>query len=231
MITAAIIIARAGSKGIPNKAMATVGGRPLVEHAIAHADVSALVDWIAITSDGQDILDAGRHAGIRAYLRPPGLASDSATVDAAARHGVESLEHDIGARVDRVAILYGNVLRPPQLMDRAIGKLMATGCDSVQGVYPVGKTHPYWMKTLDGDRLGMYQPNTIYRRQDLPPVYMLDGGVIAVTRASLFNFDPTGKDPHRFLGTDRRAIITQPGEVIDIDTPDDLARARAVYGP
>ena len=29
------------------------------------------------------------------------------------------------------------------------------------------------------DALGMHQPNRIYRRQDLPPVYMLDAGAIA----------------------------------------------------
>ena len=95
----------------------------------------------------------------------------------------------------------------------------------------MGKMHPLWMKKLGGafgDKLEMYEDNFIYRRQDLPPVYMLDAGVLAVTRQSLFNFDPTGKEPHRFLGEDRRAIVTRPGDVIDVDDPLDLALAEAV---
>jgi len=75
--------------------------------------------------------------------------------------------------------------------------------------------HPYWMKKLGGptgDELQMYEDNRVYRRQDLPPVYMLDGGIIAVTRRSLFTTVPGA--PHAFLGRDRRAVVTQPGEVV-----------------
>jgi CMP-N-acetylneuraminic acid synthetase len=99
----------------------------------------------------------------------------------------------------------------------------------VQSVCPVGKMHPYWMKTLAGpsdDQLQAYQPNTVYRRQDLPPVYMLDGGVIALRREALFILDPA--QPHAFLGTDRRAVITRPHDVVDIDEPHDLALAEAI---
>lgn len=129
-----------------------------------------------------------------------------------------------------MVILYGCVaIRPPDLIDRAIEKLNATQCDSVQSVYPVGKTHPYWMKRLvghDGDQLEAYTPNTVYRRQELPPVYMLNSGVLAVSRKSLFTVDPA--QPHAFLGTDRRAIVTGADEVVDIDDELDLALAQAI---
>jgi len=158
------------------------------------------------------------------FARPAELAHDTATVDAAGRHGIESWEQQHKRQCNYVALLYGNVaLRPADLTDRAIAKLIETEADSVQSVYRVETTHPYWMRKLTGpagDVLENWQPNEVYRRQDLPPVYMLNSGVLAVTRQSLFNTDPA--HPHQFLGRDRRAVVTGQHEVIDIDTELDL---------
>ena len=103
-----------------------------------------------------------------------------------------------------------------------------TNADSVQSVCSVGKNHPYWMKTVDLDtgKLGMVQENQVYRRQELPPVYMLDGGVIALTRSSLFSL--VEGQPHAFLGSDRRAVVTEPGDVVDVDTKEDFAIAEVI---
>jgi CMP-N,N'-diacetyllegionaminic acid synthase len=226
----AIVIARGGSKGFANKNLQHLMGRPLVAWTLEHALSSQRVDEVILSSDSPGILEVGRQMGVRVYERPAELASDSATVDAAARHGVLAWEAERGRQCRYAAILYGNIpLRPADLTDRALTKLIETEADSVQSVYPVGKNHPYWMKTLTGDfhdRLGMYQPNHIYRRQDLPPVYMLDGGVIAVTRASLFRV--VESEPHAFLGCDRRGVVTSAGEVVDVDEEVDMIYAEAL---
>jgi len=227
MRTLGVILARAGSKGLPGKNLADLCGRPLLAWTIEHSRAAKCLDHIVVSTDGPALAaEAVRH-GITVVDRPADLASDTATVDSAARHAVETIEHQSGQRFDAVVILYGNVpLRPADLIDRAVAKLAATHADSVQSVCPVGKMHPYWMKKLgasgagETDRLEAYQPNTIYRRQDLPPVYMLDGGIIAVTRQSLFTVVPG--QPHAFLGGDRRAVVTAPGEVADVDTAVDL---------
>ncbi len=225
----AVILARAGSKGLPGKNAAIVAGRPMLLWTIDHARAARGLTHIYLSTDGAVLADLGRSAGIGVIERPAALATDHATVDAAARHAVETIESQIGTHTRAVVILYANVpLRPPGLIDGALEKLFNTGCDSVQSVCPVGKMHPYWMKTLGSagrpsDALGMYQDNAIYRRQDLPPVYMLDGGIIAVTRQSLFTVEPG--QPHAFLGRDRRAVLTQPGEVVDVDDATDLRLA------
>ena len=96
----------------------------------------------------------------------------------------------------------------------------------MQSYADVGKHHPWWMVRLgEGGRIEPYEPSTVYRRQDLPPLVLPDGGVIAVRRRSLFTVTPG--QPHAFLGADRRGIVSPPGAVIDIDGPDDLERARA----
>ena len=105
--------------------------------------------------------------------------------------------------------------------------LRETGADSVQSYYRVGKTHPFWMSRLDDHgHVSQFIENRIYRRQELPSLFMPDGGVIAVRRASLFTVREG--EPHAFFGRDRRGIETREGEVIDVDTALDLAVAEAI---
>ncbi|HCD31295.1 MAG TPA: hypothetical protein DER01_02745 [Phycisphaerales bacterium] len=230
MTTIAIIIGRAGSKGLKHKNMRPLGGKPLTAWTVEHALQSKLPQAVILSSDGEAILDVGRSYGVHCYNRPDELSGDTVTVDAAVRHGVSQWENESGKTASAIAILYANVaLRPDDLTDRALQKLIDTGCDSVQTVYHVGKTHPLWMRKLTGkdeDIVEPYIPNEIYRRQDLPPVYMLNSGVLAVKRDCLFDVDPA--HPHNFLGQDRRAIVTQETDVVDIDNEIDLLLAQAV---
>ncbi|WP_428387834.1 cytidylyltransferase domain-containing protein [Mucisphaera sp.] len=224
--TLALILARAGSKGLPGKNELVIAGRPMLAWTADHARAAGLTH-IALTTDGDRLAAMGQSLNLEVIHRPADLASDTATVDAAARHAVEVLEAQRGKPFQSIVLLYANVpVRPTGLINRALTTLHETGCDSVQSVCPVGKNHPWWMKTIDGEgRIQPYVDNTAYRRQDLPPVYMLDGGLIALKREALFITDPG--EPHAFLGSDRRSVITQPGEVIDIDTAADLAVAEA----
>jgi len=228
MNTIAIILARGGSKGLPNKNALPLGGKPLAAWTIEHAlGCKRLSDIVASTDMPSVLRLAGRY-GVHAYERPAELAGDHITIDAAARHAAKRWQAEHGQTPDAVAIMYANVpIRPHDITDRAIELLETAGGDSVQSVYPVGKNHPLWMRTLgDGGELKHYQPNRIYRRQDLPPVFMLDAGAIVVRWASLFNVDHT--DPHAFLGKDRRGMEVPAGAVVDIDTALDLRLAEAI---
>lgn len=219
-----LILARAGSKGLPNKNALPIAGKPMLAWTIEHALQSEGIGRVVLTTDGESLAQIARDCGIEVVVRPDELANDTATVDSAARHALAEIDDDR----EHVVLLYGNVpIRPADLSDRALAMLGETGADSVQSVCPVGKMHPYWMKTVDTatGTLGMYVENNIYRRQELPPVYMLDGGVIAVTRQSL-NTVVEG-EPHAFLGNDRRAVVTQPGDVVDIDVAADFKVAEA----
>jgi N-acylneuraminate cytidylyltransferase len=219
----AVVIGRAGSKGLPGKNVMPLAGRPMIAHTIEDALQAETVDRVIVSTDGQAIADAARQAGVEAFMRPAHLASDSATVDSAVRHAIGTTDGDESI----IVILYANVpIRPDDLIDRAVRELSETGADSVQSYSDVGKHHPYWMVTLDDKhRVQPHVKNTAYRRQDLPRLFIPDGGVIAVTRSSLFK---VAGEPHAFLGEDRRGIIVPPGSVVDIDGPADLAVAQAI---
>lgn len=223
MTVLAVVLGRAGSKGLPGKNWRTVAGQPMICHSIEHARAAATVDHVVVSTDGEEIADAARAMNVPVVMRPGDLADDQATVDAAARHAVTHGEVD----AEIVVILYANIpVRPAGLIDRAVAMLRDTGADSVQSYCDVGKHHPYWMVKLDETgRVQANVPNTVYRRQDLPKLLLPDGGVIAVTRRSLFTVVPN--EPHAFLGSDRRGIEVAAGEVIDVDNALDCAVAEA----
>jgi len=229
METIAIILARAGSKGLPNKCALPLCGRPMVEYTIDHARQSRCVGPIVVTTDSPEVARVARARGVEVVDRPAELATDTATVDAAARHALETYERERDFRAGIVVLLYANVpIRPPGLIDRAVEHLLRTGCDSVRSVVRVDKQHPDWLHRLQGDRMIKFRPNDIYRRQDLEPLYYHDGAVIVVTRSSLYTPPAHDGDAHAFFGRDRRAIILQPYESVDIDTPADFELAEAL---
>lgn len=227
----AVIIGRAGSKGLPGKNVMPIGGAPMIVHSIRHAQQSKTVGRIIVSTDGQTIADAAAAAGAEVIMRPASLATDSATVDDAVRHAVLAS----GDARDIIVILYANIpVRPPDLIDRAVVELHAhPEAQSVQSYSDVGKHHPWWMVQLEGvsgsvraGRVQAYHPNTVYRRQDLPPLFLPDGGVIAVRRESLFTV--VEGQPHAFLGEHRRGIVNPSGAVVDVDTSLDFAVAEAM---
>lgn len=247
----AIILARAGSKGLPGKNREVVAGRPCAQWTIDAALEADTVARIGLTSDDHELLDMARRSGIEAWTRPADLANDDATIDDAARHALQRAEREAKLPDDHpIVLLYANVpVRPADLIDRAVRLLIETGCDSVQSFATVGKFHPWWMVRVSGD--GRLEPwegdelfHGVYRRQNLPPAHVPDGGVIALTRRALTlgrvgqASEPAGSagarqdaprapSPHAFLGADRRAVVTAPGEVVDIDSPVDLMVADA----
>lgn len=229
----AIVLARGGSKGLPRKNAAVIAGKPCLAWTLEDALRSTRVARVALSTDDPELSEIARRLGVGVVDRPAELASDRATVDDAARHAACAL--GVGAH-ENVVILYGNVpIRPPGLIDRALELLITSGCDSVQSYAGVGKFHPWWTARVD-ERDGAVRPwegevlnHGVFRRQDLPPAFIPDGGVIALTRrALLLEIPGVPPGPHAFFGLHRRGVINPEGAVIDIDTEPDLALARAV---
>jgi len=227
MHTVAVILVRAGSKGLPDKCVLPLCGRPVLSYTIGHAQSSRFVDEIILTTDSPRAKAIGRAAGLFLVDRPAELASDTATTQDATRHAVAQYESCTHRQADIIVALGGNVpIRQDGIIDRCVDRLVQTGCDSVQTVGPVGKYHPDWMYRLDDGRMMQYRPNNIVRRQNLEPLYCLDGAVVVVRRELLFSPE-TATNPTAYLGQDRQAVV-QEEESVDIDTLADFYRAEAV---
>lgn len=225
-----IILARGGSKGLPGKNSASVAGRPCVAWTIDAAQGAGAVGRVIVSSDDERVNAIASEHGCEVIERPSELASDTATIDDAARHAYEA----IGSPDVPIVILYANVpVRPESLIDDAVKLLIDTGCDSVQSYARVGKHHPWWTVRVGED--GGVKPwegrvlyHNCFRRQDLPEAMVPDGGVIAVRPDALMRRLGAPEGPHCFLGVDRRGVVTGEGEVIDIDSRIDRLVADAV---
>ena len=227
MHTVAMILACAGSKGLPNKCILPLCGRPVLAYTIAHAEESRRVGAVAITTDSHPAAEIARAAGVTVFDRPPHLATDGATASDTSRDAVRQYETITGRWADLLVLLGGNVpVREAGLIDRCVDLLAETGCDSVQTVVAVGKHHPDWMYRVETGRMQPFRASRIVRRQELEPLYELSGAVVVARRDLLLGSDGN-PDPTAYLGTDRRAVIERE-ESVDIDTLRDFYLAEAM---
>ena len=100
MYVLGVILARAGSKGLPDKCVRPLRGRPVIDYTFDHALAAESLDVIVLTTDSEPAKRLGRARGITVVDRPAELAADTATVDDAARHAVMTFEKDAARKVD-----------------------------------------------------------------------------------------------------------------------------------
>jgi N-acylneuraminate cytidylyltransferase len=229
MNTLGVILARGGSQGLKSKHLLPLLGRAVIGHTFAHVHAAQRLTRVVVSSDCPRILALAAANGFDVVRRPAELATDTASVQDVLLHALDAIEVRTTARFDAVATLYGNVpVRPPGIIDEAILLLESSHCDSVRSFCPVGKWHPAWLSSLDGDRAIALRPGSIHRRQDLEPLFLHDGAIVVSSRASMEAGRANRSDPHAFFGTDRRAVRTEFGAAVEVDTRRDLLLAEAI---
>lgn len=222
MRTVGLVLARAGSAGLPDKNILPLLEKPVVAYTLDAACGAERLDFVAVTSDSPEVLALARSRGVAAIGRPRRLATARAHIRGAIEHALRHLDKKLALAFDAVAVLYGNVpVRPEGIIDRCIDLMEKTAADCVKTFVPVGKFHPLWMSKIDADGVvSPYEPTEIYRRQELPPVYVHDGAVLLIRTANL-----TGRSG--FFGRVTRAVLCDPSEVVDIDSRADFFAAEA----
>jgi CMP-N-acetylneuraminic acid synthetase len=229
MNTLGVILARAGSVGLRSKHLRPLLDRAVIEYTFDHARSAMGLSRIVVSTDCPGVKRLAREHQLDVIDRPAELAGGDASVQDVMLHAMHTVETTSDFRADALVVLYGNVpVRGSGVIDAAIQLLRETSCDSVRSFCPVGKWHPAWMSKLDGDCVEPLQAGTIHRRQDLTPLFLHDGAVVAVSRASMLRGRQFPDDPHAFFGVDRRGIRTEMGETVEIDHERDLFWAEAV---
>lgn len=229
MNTLGVILARAGSQGLKNKHLLPLNGRPVIAYTFDHVRASNRLSRVVVSTDCPQIAALAQREGFETIARPTELATSDASVQAVMLHAMNAVESGSQFRADALVVLYGNIpVRPNGIIDEAIELLEASRCDSVRTFCLVGKWHPAWMSRLNGDHVESLKPGSIHRRQDLEPLFLHDGAVVAVSRQSMLKGQASPDDPHAFFGTDRRGVKTGSGQTVEIDERRDLYWAQAV---
>lgn len=217
----AVVAARGGSKGLPGKNIADLGGRPVVAWSVAAAHGSKLVDRTILSSEDPTIIAAARAANCDVpFVRPAALATDNASIADVVVHALESLNQ----HYDYVVLLQATCpLRAAEDIDGCISVCIKRNAMSAVTITAVEK-HPHWMFTRgEDDRIVPFGSwdDLRKRRQDLPETYVVNGAVY-VAKASWF---AKAKD---FYSPDTVAWLMPRERSVDIDDTTGLALARAL---
>ena len=223
----AVIPARGGSKGIPNKNIVDVGGNPLIKYTIDAALDLEILTHCVVSTDSDEISDVAKSCGaLVPFKRPKHLSDDQALSLPVMQHAVEFMESKQGYQYDLVIMLQPTTpLRQTSDIDNAIKLLFDTNADSVVSVVEVDGYHPLRMKRVVDGRLINYidQGHEDMRpRQELPPVYSRNGAIYATIRDVLMDKDS-------FTGSDIRSYIMPLERSINIDTQLDLQLAKSFF--
>lgn len=189
----AVICARGGSKGVPNKNIRMLGDIPLIAHTINQATESGIFSAIAVTSDSQAILDVARDFGVQhLILRPSDLASDTAPKVPAIRHCCVSVERTSGL-FDYVADLDCTV--PYRLTSDITGAFDLIEGRNVSSLITgtTARKIPYFnMVELTSDgfvRISKSVQPPLIRRQDAPKCFDMNASIHIWQRSTLFSSD------------------------------------------
>lgn len=129
-----IILARGGSKGIPNKNILQVGGKPLIAWSIEHSLESKKINSTWVSSDSQEILDIAKKYGAKTIKRPKEFSSDNASSESAWLHAIDMIEKE-GEKIDLVVGLQPtSPIRHKSDLDQSISLLKKYDYDSILSV-------------------------------------------------------------------------------------------------
>lgn len=221
----AIVLARGGSRRIPLKNLAQVGGKPLLAYPI---ELCARCEWIervVVSTDHDEIAATARMLGAEVPFRRPADISEDVPSELATEHALRYMLAAEGELPELVVTLTpATPLTSSTRLDEAYALLLAhQDWDAVTTVRPA-REHPEWMLALDpssgeaatllGNRLdGTFNVSQNLRRLHYP------SGAFWINRTLSFLERPS------LYGDRWGAVILEPEEAVDIDELDDLRRA------
>ncbi|QQZ10276.1 cytidylyltransferase domain-containing protein [Heyndrickxia vini] len=175
----AIIPARGGSKGIPNKNIVNVNGKPLIQYTIEEAINSNFIDEVIVSTDNIEIASISKQLGANIpFLRPSYLAEDDSKTIDTLLYVIEEIKK-LGCLYDYVVLLQPTQpLRKVWHIDNAIKKIIESKQNSLVSISKVND-HPIFIRTIKPDNTleNLLDANSTLRRQELPPYYKINGAI------------------------------------------------------
>lgn len=213
-----LIPARGGSKGIPNKNLRVLAGKPLLAYTSECARACGVLNRVILSTDSEEIAAAGRALGLEVpFMRPQELALDSTPMVPVIQHAIATLARE-GWTPEVVVLLQPTApLRRPEHICKAVELYCEGGCDSVVGVTEIpGHFHPMWSLKVEGGLLRevISEGLKITRRQELPLTYTRDGSVY------LFRTDLV-MSKGTIYGERCKPLIINPEDSINLDSMED----------
>ncbi len=221
----AIIPARGGSKGIPEKNIKNFCGQPLIAWAIKEALKSKLLNRVIVSTDDKKIAFMARQYGAETpFIQPAKLAQASSRMEQVFVYALRWLKENENYNIDVIVWLQPtSPLRQSQHIDGAVELFLNKKCDAVISASELPADHnPYWIykepraghKTLF-NAMGQNIKDIPARRQLLPKYYFMNNIVFVMRAKNLLDIKPTlfGKTQELYKMSDfYDADINTPNE-------------------
>ncbi len=223
----AVIPARGGSKGIKNKNILPVAGKPLMVWSIEAALGSSYITKTIVSSDSETILDIARKAGAIPLKRPEEFAIDEAGSEALIVHALE-VEKAKDKVYDYVMLLQPtSPLRGAKEIEEAAEKLMHSDAKALISVYVPDHT-PYkaFKFNVHGKLEGLIDNKTPFmRRQDLPQTFMPNGAIYLIETEQFL------RSGSLFCEEGTIAYEMSREKSVDVDTMEDVVLIENIMFP
>lgn len=219
----AIVPARSGSKGLPDKNLHQLGEHSLLAWAARCAAGLPWLDERLLSTDSERYAAEGRRFGLRApFLRPSDLATDDSPVLATVRHALRFCEEESGRELDVVLLLEpSSPFRRLRDVEAVVRAVAGDGAPAALAVSPLdSKNHPLKVFQLDERaRISLFDERgrDVTRRQSLSPLYQRNGVAYAWSRETVLGEGTPWPD-----GTVAHLV---DGPVANVDHPLDFAWA------
>lgn len=220
----AIIPARRGSKGLPDKNIRLLLDKPLMAYSIEAAKESGLFDRVYVSTDSEKYKKIAEECGATVpFLRPDELSGDTASSwDVVAEALNRFLE--MGEDYNEIALLQPtSPLRKAEDIVNAHNLMEEKEALAVIGVCPMDHS-PFWSNILpgDGSMSGFIPPEVLKApRQSLPEYYRINGAMYFIKKECLDNIKELYEN--RCF-----AYVMPPQRSVDIDTITDFYLAEAI---
>lgn len=188
------ICVRGGSKGVPNKNMRLMNGKPLIVHSIEQAKSSQYFDAIAVSSDSQQLLDIAEKNGVNYLIqRPAELATDTAPKIPVIRQCLLAAEKRSGNQYDTICDLDAtSPLRSILDIRNAVDLLESREISNVITGTPARRS-PYFNLIEQTDNgcieLSKRLEKPVIRRQDAPKCWDMNASIYVWQRGVLISSD------------------------------------------
>jgi CMP-N,N'-diacetyllegionaminic acid synthase len=218
----AIIPARGGSKGIPNKNIVKLNGHPLIYYTIREALKVKQFQRVLVSTDSEKIKTVSKSCGLEVpFLRPEKFATDTTRTIDAVIDLLDTLRVDYEETYDYVCLLQPtSPLRVANDIESCINIVSEYGSGSVVSLCRIDEPHPVKMKQIKG---GLVSPllegtDSSIPRQELPEVYELNGAIYLTEVTTIYN-------RQSFFADNTRPFIMPADRSVNINNYHDLILA------
>lgn len=220
----AIVLARAGSKRLPNKNILPLNGKPLVQWTLDAAENSKYIDDIIFTTDSDKFLETVNVTKTIKQKRDKSLAQDETKSMDVIFNSIEFYCQN-NPKPDYIVVLQPtSPLRNANHIDEAIELMFENNMDATTSVCECEHS-PLWSNTLDeNNSMENFLSDSLKtsRSQDLPIYYRLNGAL------SICKYDKLYEEGSFFIKNKIVAYKMDQIDSVDIDTKLDFLLAETI---